>query len=224
MGWRHCDGCTVALVLTLSVLASSTPVLADMVSSEGVEPWHICGGCHRLDGAGNHIKFPRLGGQRPAYIMKQLDDFRTGRRENDGGQMQEMAGELADKDIPRVADWFAKQAPPWPKATMKQDQPDRATPDRVRLMVTKGAGGIPACLGCHSAAAPNLAGREAVAPRIAGQWDYFIAKQLADFRDGRRDNDPGGVMRAVARDLTDADIAGLAAYLSRHPELHEAAP
>jgi cytochrome c553 len=54
--------------------------------------------------------------------------------------MQEMAGELADKDIPRVADWFSRQTPPWPKAMMKSDDASGdATTDRVRLLVRKGS-------------------------------------------------------------------------------------
>jgi cytochrome c553 len=94
----------------------------------------------------------------------------------------------------------------------------------MRMLATAGADGIPACLSCHSAAAPALAGRATVAPRLAGQRDFYIAKQLADFRAGRRDNDAEGLMRTVAEKLTDADIAGLAVFLSQSPELHEAAP
>jgi cytochrome c553 len=69
-----------------------------------------------------------------------------------------------------------------------------------------------------------LAGRAVVAPRLAGQRDFYIAKQLADFRVGRRDNDADQTMRTLARKLSDADIAGLAAFLSQSPELHEVAP
>ena len=86
-----------------------------MVDLTGVEPWHSCGSCHGLDGAGNRIKFPRLAGQSRAYVVKQLNDFREERRQNDGGQMQVMASELTETDIGRVADWFAKQTPPWPE-------------------------------------------------------------------------------------------------------------
>ena len=80
-----------------------------MMDMTGVEAQDICAECHGLDGAGNHIKFPRLAGQKPDYIIKQLNDFRDGRRTNDGGQMQRMATELEEKDIPQVAEWFSKQ-------------------------------------------------------------------------------------------------------------------
>jgi cytochrome c553 len=143
---------------------------ADMVDMTGVEPWHVCGGCHELDGAGNRIKFPRLAGQNRAYIVKQLNDFREGRRANDGGQMQEMASELKDPDIDRVADWFARQTPPWPDLTIEPP----ADLSNARQLVMKGRDGIPACSSCHGGAAPALAGSGIVAPRLAGQRDFYI--------------------------------------------------
>ena len=87
-----------------------------MIDMTGVEPWHMCGSCHGLDGAGNRVKFPRLAGQSRAYIVKQLNDFRDGHRQNDGGQMLEAATELNETDRGRVADWFAKQTAPCPGA------------------------------------------------------------------------------------------------------------
>jgi cytochrome c553 len=191
-----------------------------MIDMTGVEPWHMCGSCHGLDGAGNRVKFPRLAGQSRAYMLKQLRDFRDGRRANDGGQMLEAATELSEPDMERVADWFAKQTAPWPEPTVEPPT-DLA---RARALVTEGTDGIPACLSCHSNAAPATAGSKGVAPRIAGQRDFYIAKQLADFRAGERDNDANEMMRVIARRLDDTDIAALAAFLSQAPELHEATP
>jgi cytochrome c553 len=191
-----------------------------MIDMTGVEPWHTCGSCHGLDGAGNRIKFPRLAGQNPAYIIKQLNDFRAGHRQNDGGQMLEAATELTETDRGRVADWFAQQTAPWPELTVEPPS-DLA---RARQLATVGAEGIPACVSCHSAAAPALTGSKTVAPRLSGQRDFYIAKQLTDFRAGDRDNDPNEVMRTIAKRLSDTDITALAAFLSQTPELHEATP
>jgi cytochrome c553 len=77
---------------------------------------------------------------------------------------------------------------------------------------------------CHSAAAPALAGSGIVAPKIAGQRDFYIVKQLTEFRAGDRDNDPRSIMRTIAERLTDNDISALAALLSQTPALHEAKP
>ncbi len=213
--------CLLAIAALAPLFGFSTQrAVADMIDMTGVEAQDICAECHGLDGAGNHIKFPRLAGQKADYIIKQLNDFRAGRRKNDGGQMEKTATELEEKDIPLVADWFSKQEAPWPKPTIDVE-PDLA---RAKQLATAGANGSPGCLSCHSATSPYLFDRPYVAPRLAGQRDYYIAKQLRDFRDGRRGNDPDDTMRKIALRLTDAEINSLSVYLSQNPALHEAQP
>ena len=203
--------------LLLGVLAVCSRGRADMNDMFVVDPWDRCGECHGLDGAGNHIKFPRLGGQKPSYIAKELYDFRAGRRKNDGGQMQQTATEIAAADIGKVADWFAGQTPSWPKITIDAD-PDI---DLARRLAMLGAPGMPACLSCHSAAGLGLLDEPFDAPRIAGQRDFYIAKELTDFRDGRRSNDPKRMMQKIAQRLTDTEIVSLAIFLSQNPSLHD---
>jgi cytochrome c553 len=217
---RGRDRLAVAAAIALLSGISATTASADIMDMTGVEPQDICAECHGLDGAGNHIKFPRLAGQKPEYIIKQLNDFRGGHRKNDGGQMQKMVTELEEMDVPRVADWFSKQEPPWPKPTI-EGALDLA---RARRLATSGIDGMPGCLSCHSATSPYLYDRPIIAPRVAGQRDYYIAKQLRDFRDGGRGNDPDDIMRKIANRLTDSEIMGLALYLSQNPDLHEAKP
>ena len=214
----HLRFCMPVAVLILGF--QPAPARADMIDMTGVEPQHICADCHGLDGAGNRIKFPRLAGQNPKYLAKQLRDFQLGHRKNDGGQMQQTATEAVEKDIPKIVEWFSGQEAPWPAPTMEGEF-DLA---RAEKLVTVGAGGVRACTSCHSASAPYLADQPVEAPRLAGQYDYYIAKQLRDFRDGRRDNNPDGMMSAIARRLTDADIASLAVFLSQNPALHEVKP
>jgi len=109
---------------------------------------------------------------------------------------------------------------PFPKPTL-EGPVDLA---RAERLATRGVDGRPGCLSCHSASSPYLSDGAVVAPRIAGQYDYYIAKQLKDFRDGRRRNDPDGMMSGVARNLSEAEITALAVFLSQQPELHEAKP
>ena len=212
--------CTLiaTVLLLLGVVAVSTRGRAgDMVDMTGVEPWDTCGECHGLDGVGNHIKFPRIAGQRPSYIIGELRDFRAGRRKNDDGQMQQMATDLAEADFQRVAEWFSSQTPPWPKPTIEAE-PDLA---RARELAMLGISDVPACLSCHSAASLGALDLPVDAPRIAGQRDYYIVKELNDFRDGRRSNDFHHIMSKIARKLSDTDIASLAIFLSQNPDLHE---
>jgi cytochrome c553 len=210
---------SVALALLLGAALETQRSFAggDMVDMTDVQPWDLCGECHGLDGAGNRIKFPRLAGQDQSYTISQILDFRSGVRNNDDGQMQETVHELTEQDIPRVADWFAKQAAPWPKPTIDA-KPDLA---RARQLAISGAPGIRACLSCHSAASLGMLDEGVDAPRIAGQRDFYIAKELIDYRDGRRRNDSKHIMGKIARRLTDSEIVGLAIYLCENPDLDD---
>ncbi len=173
-----------------------------MISSEGLQPYEVCGLCHGLDGVSAMAKFPKLAGQKAGYIEKQLHDFRAGRRLNDGGQMQAIVTELSPEDIPVVAAWFESQSPP-PVAVGEGAAEEGAAVFKAR-----------GCADCHSAA-PAPGGL--LAPHLSAQHPRYLAKQLTDFRDGARENDPDGVMRTVAATLSDADIAALAAYLAATP-------
>lgn len=62
------------------------------------------------------------------------------------------------------------------------------------------------CVACHG---PEGVSVNPMWPNLAGQKEAYLAKQMKDFRDGRR-NDP--VMGPMAKGLSDEDIANLAAY------------
>jgi cytochrome c553 len=69
-----------------------------------------CTGCHSPSGQGNApAGYPRLGGQHAAYIEKQLRDFRSGTRWNDGDQkiMRQVAENMTDAEIIAVANYIA---------------------------------------------------------------------------------------------------------------------
>lgn len=69
-----------------------------------------CMGCHSPTGHGNDpAKYPRLGGQFPEYIEKQLRAFRAGDRTNDGDNMimRGVAAQLSDAEIKAVANYIA---------------------------------------------------------------------------------------------------------------------
>lgn len=64
------------------------------------------------------------------------------------------------------------------------------------------------CAGCHGAAGHSA---NPIWPNLAGQKEAYLVKQLKAFRDGSR-KDP--TMNSMAKPLSDADIANLAAYYS----------
>lgn len=64
-----------------------------------------CRVCHALDGTGTNPMIPNIGGQSAEYLVKQLQDFRAGRREDP--QMTIIAESLSDDEIRELASWFA---------------------------------------------------------------------------------------------------------------------
>lgn len=63
-----------------------------------------CRVCHGLDGQGTNPTIPNIGGQSAQYLVKQLEDFREGRRENE--QMSIIAEPLTDAEIVDLAAWY----------------------------------------------------------------------------------------------------------------------
>lgn len=204
--------CAAICIVVLTVFGSSF-TRADMIITAGMEPWETCAECHNLDGISAMPKFPKLAGQRSAYIIKQVRDFRDGRRHNDGGQMAAIAGEINDKDLTKSAAYFADLPPP-PGTSLPVDSEDWK---RGAALYRNGdsAAGIAQCSACHEGAA----GQSLEAPFLTAQHAAYLAKQLQDWRSGERANDTTQTMPAIAAKLSDRDIAALAAFLASQPRV-----
>jgi cytochrome c553 len=212
-GSIDCRGTSrVAVLLSLAI---ATPALADGIGNEHAPPQEICGTCHGLDGISRMAKFPKLAGQRPDYLERQIRDFREGRRSNDGGQMAAIVTEISEEQIAEVASHFASQPVPAPQAVLV----DVSAKDRGGRLFRVGdpQAGIEPCQSCHTSGVRPPGSAASRAPLLGAQHEGYIAKQLADFRAGRRDNDAGREMRTIAARLSDADIAALARFVSAMP-------
>lgn len=211
ISWR---GAFAPLAAALILEAAAAPPLrADGIGDENAPPQEICGLCHSMDGVSRMARFPRLAGQNAAYIEKQLNDFREGRRDNDGGQMLAIVTEITPEQVVEVARYFSQLGPPPPIA----DAPAGEITDQMRELFYEGdeARGIPACASCHL---PEMAASAADAvppdaPHLTAQHPDYIAKQLRDFREGRRQNDVTANMTAIAKALSEAEIDALAVFL-----------
>jgi cytochrome c553 len=199
--------------LALAALGLSTALgSADIIVTDGMQPWETCASCHSLDGISAMARFPKLAGQRPDYIAKQVRDFRDGRRRNDGGQMAAIAGEIDDDDLARSAAYFAGLPAPPPDSSVPADSHDWR---RGALLYRDGdaAAGIAKCASCHDDPESARTG----APRLLAQHAAYLAKQLRDWRSGERRNDLSHTMPALAAKLSDRDIAAVAAFLASQP-------
>ena len=192
--------------LLFGVCAAICPRLAtaDMIDMSGLQPWEPCALCHGIDGISRMAKFPRLAAQPEAYLTKQLKDFRASHRRNDDNVMIDNAALLSPEQVDIVARYFSEQEVPEPiELTSAADSELGGTLFRSGRPAT----GLPSCASCHvdGAARANY-------PAITAQHPGYIEKQLRDFKERRRRNDPQGVMQSVAAKLSERDIAAVAAY------------
>lgn len=163
----------------------------------------ICFTCHAADGSRGQPVYPIIQGQHMDYLVKQLHEFKEGKRKDD--VMGPQAKLLTDAEIRDVAAFYAT----------KQVKPGFATnKDTITLGEKIYRGGIadkmvPACAGCHS---PNGAGIPAQYPRLGGQHAAYTEKQLNLFRAGNRANSPQ--MAAIAAKLSDKEIKAVSDYIA----------
>ena len=163
----------------------------------------VCAACHGADGNSSIAANPKLAQQHPEYLIKQLQDFKSGKRAN--AIMSGMAATLSDDDMRNIAYWL----------TSNKEKPGFAKDkDLVAIGEHIYRGGnsdrhIPACAGCHS---PNGAGIPSQYPRLSGQQADYTAAQLTAFRDGVRKNSLP--MAEVAAKLNDHEIKALADYIA----------
>ena len=183
----------------------------DAVAGRELAESERCIECHGADGQGSthddaiEGKFPRLAGQQPDYLLKQLRDLRSGARKNDF--MQVMARSIDDATAAHIVAFFAGLPP------MRGD--GRADANGATLYARGDAArGIPACAACHGADALGQRLPDGIAPRLAGQTARYLERQLLDWRDGFRRNSAGDAMSAAARGLSDAEILSLSHHLS----------
>ncbi|MDB5954493.1 MAG: cytochrome c4 [Ramlibacter sp.] len=163
----------------------------------------VCAACHGAGGNSGTPANPKLAQQHPDYIIKQLQEFKSGKRPNP--IMQGFASQLSEQDMKNVAAYLGAQ----------QAKPGFA---KDKELVTIGEklyrGGnqqraLPACAGCHS---PNGAGIPAQYPRLSGQSADYTASQLVAFRDGIRKNSPQ--MAQIAAKLNDHEIRAVSDYIA----------
>ncbi|ABM40954.1 MAG: c-type cytochrome [Diaphorobacter nitroreducens] len=163
----------------------------------------VCAACHAADGNSTIAANPKLAQQHPEYLVKQLQEFKAGKRADP--IMQGMAAILSEDDMRNVSWWLAsKQA----KEGFAKDKDLVAMGERIYRGGIQDRN-IAACAGCHS---PNGSGIPAQYPRLSGQHADYTVKQLVDFRDGKRGNNVQ--MRDVAAKLNDREIKAVADYIA----------
>ena len=165
---------------------------------------NVCAACHAIDGNSAITANPKLAGQHPEYLYKQLTNFKSGERAN--AVMSGMAGMLSDADMHAVAEYFSKQ-------TLNLGQAKKNGAGSLGEKIYRAgiqANSLPACASCHGPAGDGLPVKY---PRLGGQHTEYVLNQLRQFRLGARANDEAKVMRTIAAKLTDQEMEAVADYI-----------
>jgi cytochrome c553 len=177
-------------------------------SSDGQALYATCAGCHGADGAGNQaLNAPRLAGQQAWYISRQLANFKGGVRgahadDMYGKQMAPMSMALSPADMDAVAAYASGLTGARAAATLNGD-------------TAAGQAGYALCAGCHGA---DGKGNQALnAPALNGLPDWYIARQLANFKAGIRGAHPDDVygkqMAPMSMGLDEAAMKNISSYI-----------
>lgn len=172
-----------------------------------VGPWpavaDACIACHGRNGQSINDWYPQLAGQPADYLAVQLRAFASGARDNPN--MGPLARDLSPDEIEYLAKHFTAQRP-------------QRIPGLVLDVQRRARGAaLVATLGCASCHGADFAGQDAM-PRLAGQGQQYLVRQLRDFQSGQR-RDPGAVMNVLSARLSAEDIDDLASYLASYGEI-----
>jgi cytochrome c553 len=201
----------VAPALSIAAQPAAPAVKADLAKGEATYT-AICAACHGADGNSASPAYPKLAQQHPDYLVKQLQEYKSGKRAN--AIMSGMAAGLSDSDMKNVAAWLAS----------KEAKPNFAKEKDLVLVGERIYRGgvaerqIAACAGCHS---PTGAGIPSQYPRLSGQHADYLVTQLSAFREhgnkgagqnvGRGNN---AQMSGVAAKLNDREIKAVSDYIA----------
>ena len=201
---------TVATFLSSLLLATAAhanepaaaPAKPDLAKGGAIAS-QVCAACHTADGSRGSPANPILQGQHPEYLVKQLVEFKSGKRKN--AIMSGMAAPLSEEDMRNVSAFYAS----------KTAKPGFAkSKDTVPLGEKIWRGGIaernvPACAACHG---PTGAGIPSQYPRLGGQHGDYVEAQMLAFRSGARANN--AQMTGVAANMNDAEIKAVSDYIA----------
>ena len=200
---------TMAMVAIAGVMIASSALAETAAKGDPAKAQQIvttvCAACHTADGNSITPANPKLAGQHPEYITKQLTEFKSGVRKNP--IMAGMAAALSPEDMKNLGAYFGEKKP---AAGSAKDKALVAAGQKIYKGGNQSTG-VPACAACHG---PSGAGIPVQFPRLAGQHPEYILAQLTTFRSGERANDAAKMMRVIASKMTDQEMKAVAEYIS----------
>lgn len=170
----------------------------------------VCASCHGQTGLGQPNVAPMLAGLDAGYLSDQIELFLNGSRKDP--LMTAMSASVSDPAVrQQVVEYYASL--PAPEVKQPEQRGDRIRFDTAAEKLAYQGDwnrNIPACATCHG---PDGVGVGHF-PRLAGQQEDYLARQLNHWKQGQRSGDPLNMMGHIATQLTSAEIEGLADFFS----------
>jgi cytochrome c553 len=179
---------------TLDLIASG-----DAARGEEIATTQKCSKCHGDNGIAEDDESPSIAGQVPAYHFKQLVDYRTEVRENK--DMKKTTGKLGLQDMADLAAYFATLEPEQAEGKLENPPVLVSQGNKDRLLLS--------CAVCHG---ERGEGMPFEVPALSGQKVEHFIEVMTAFQEGDRGNDQYGRMRFIATQLSEKEIAEIAAY------------
>ena len=200
----------VSTLMALLSVAASTTFASDAKApafkpdpAKGAQLSATCLACHTADGSRGSPANPILQGQHPEYLVKQLNEFKSGKRKN--AIMMGMVATLSEDDMKQLAAFYSAKVAKPGFAKIKETV-------LLGEQIYRGgiaAKAVPACAGCHS---PNGAGIPSQYPRLSGQHADYAEAQLLAFRSGLRGNN--AQMTTIAGKMNEREMKAVTDYLA----------
>ena len=134
----------VVIAATCALLGSATAALAAGDPTAGKAKSAVCAACHNADGNSTVTQYPKLAGQSADYLVKQLQEYKSGARVN--AIMVGMVAPLSPQDMEDLAAYFSSQQ-------VARGAADPALAPAGEAMFRGGnlTSGVAACAACHGA-------------------------------------------------------------------------
>lgn len=174
-----------------------------------------CASCHGVAGEGNAVVgFPRLAGLPAEYLQRQLAHFASGQRQN--AMMTPIAKALSVEEVQALATYYGQMTRPAKITALAPAAPGTPVSNVGEQLANRGrwSDDVPACSSCHGEGGVGIGTRF---PALAGQSSVYLVNQLKAWQTGTRNPGPLGLMGAIAKKLSDADIHAVADYFSQQP-------
>ncbi len=197
------------------LLAACTPQPVERsvgLPGDPARGYHIatgnCAACHGLTGNGSAPGMPKLAGQFPDYLIKQLAAFTAKPGEKPGRispVMAPIAAALSARDKADVASWYAQQY----RSREEPRDPVSVAAGKQLFLHGNPAEGLPACASCHR---PTGSGIRPDFPNLAAQNPVYVEQQLKTWESVR--GHPGKLMSIIVPRLSPDERAPLADYIA----------